>query len=608
MVNDPSLITWNRLEGQPRQTDLSESLRGEIRDALWMLTRQWQLGEFEGEDAGSIALAKVRMKTSPITHYLNRDRPVSYSQELPLELEVEREPVPLDLMMRLQMGQHWMRLIKPLSPAYRRLYRSKFPIDMPSMEERPDAFSNRAAWQLNAAAAGRGMDGGAFYRALKAGERAEDMSNAGIQIAPGDKKPINTAAKQFMARYDRLYGALYEAQLGSMKPKRADQSAWVPEQLEYQFACAAPEDDGRYTVLRSQEYYQGHLDWYTFEIDQTAEAQSRLPHPSPTNAVRKQTLTFLPAEVRFSGMPNRRWWEMDDCRSNYGAIQPDTTDLVTLLLTEFGLIYGNDWLMFPFVVPVGSLCEVQGLSVTDVFGGRTLILPAGQERDGWRMYNLSTLGEGGSADVRLFVPPATAKLLESQPVESVTFLRDEMANVVWAVESTVPNEMGGGMNGYEAALALVNLLQPPDQVAQPGESENEALIRYVLGGGVPENWIPFIPVHSSDSQPAIRLQRAAMPRTIPLYPETVSPRGQILRPGQLPETPYFTNQNNLPFFINEEEVPRAGAIVSRTYQRARWINGETFVWVGRRKKTGRGEGSSGLRFDRIEPKMPTSNG
>ena len=25
----------------------------EVRDALWMLTRQWQMGEFEGDDAGS---------------------------------------------------------------------------------------------------------------------------------------------------------------------------------------------------------------------------------------------------------------------------------------------------------------------------------------------------------------------------------------------------------------------------------------------------------------------------------------------------------------------------------------------------------------------------
>ena len=38
----------------------------------------------------------------------------------------------------------------------------------------------------------------------------------------------------------------------------------------------------------------------------------------------------------------------------------------------------------------------------------------------------------------------------------------------------------------------------------------------------------------------------------------------------------------------------------RHYQYARWIDGSTFLWLGRRKSTGRGEGSSGLRFDRVE--------
>jgi hypothetical protein len=53
-------------------------------------------------------------------------------------------------------------------------------------------------------------------------------------------------------------------------------------------------------------------------------------------------------------------------------------------------------------------------------------------------------------------------------------------------------------------------------------------------------------------------------------------------------------------YVNEEEVPRAGKIVSRGVQRARWTDGSTFVWLGRRATTGHGEGSSGLAFDQIE--------
>jgi hypothetical protein len=50
----------------------------------------------------------------------------------------------------------------------------------------------------------------------------------------------------------------------------------------------------------------------------------------------------------------------------------------------------------------------------------------------------------------------------------------------------------------------------------------------------------------------------------------------------------------------EEEVPRAGARVIRTYQYARWIDGSTHLWVGRQKQPGRGEGSSGLGFDIVQ--------
>ena len=43
--------------------------------------------------------------------------------------------------------------------------------------------------------------------------------------------------------------------------------------------------------------------------------------------------------------------------------------------------------------------------------------------------------------------------------------------------------------------------------------------------------------------------------------------------------------------IEEEEVPRAGRIVQRAFQRARWHDGKTYLWIGRRSETGRGEGS-----------------
>jgi hypothetical protein len=53
------------------------------------------------------------------------------------------------------------------------------------------------------------------------------------------------------------------------------------------------------------------------------------------------------------------------------------------------------------------------------------------------------------------------------------------------------------------------------------------------------------------------------------------------------------------FAIFEEEIPREGIRVTRTYQYARWLDGSSRLWIGRRKRIGRGEGSSGLRFDTL---------
>ena len=58
-------------------------------------------------------------------------------------------------------------------------------------------------------------------------------------------------------------------------------------------------------------------------------------------------------------------------------------------------------------------------------------------------------------------------------------------------------------------------------------------------------------------------------------------------------------QPHLARFLPEEEVPRAGALVTQRFRRTRWRDGRAWLWLGVRKQTGRGEGSSGLAFDQI---------
>jgi hypothetical protein len=361
-------------------------------------------------------------------------------------------------------------------------------------------------------------------------------------------------------------------------------------------------------VLSADEYYHGHLDWYNLDVDAPSTGLGDVadvpPDPRGTD-----TQTLIPTTLAFSGMPNTRWWEFEDRQTNFGDIKPDTTDIAKLLLIEFGLVYANDWFMIPMVLPAGTVAKVRGMAVTNVFGERFWIEAAGSGPDDawqrWSMFGLNTKGDQGeAADTSLLLLPSTPKIQESEPLEAVLLLRDEVANMVWGVETTVPLPSGWSAPGGEAAVETRAYYQRllaerlGGAPLPPPPLPNDATIRYQAMNEVPENWIPFIPVHVPNDNREIQLQRAAMPRLLegdPDKPVKIRPRTNLLREGldRLPAAAYF---------VHEEEVPRAGVRVSQSFQRTRYYNGRVVTWLGVRKQTGRGEGSSGLAFDRIVEK------
>ena len=117
----PGITIWNRLEGRPRADKFERALRAEVRDALWMITRQWQIGEFQGDDAGSPIFAKVRLESTSLRKYQSANGPVEeFNDAIPLEARVEQMPVPfvladqeISLDIRLLVGRHWLKLISP---------------------------------------------------------------------------------------------------------------------------------------------------------------------------------------------------------------------------------------------------------------------------------------------------------------------------------------------------------------------------------------------------------------------------------------------------------------------------------------------------------------
>ncbi|HSF56361.1 MAG TPA: hypothetical protein VLA71_21565, partial [Algoriphagus sp.] len=92
---EPFISNRNRLEGLPRQAEFEKSLRAETADPMWMLTRQWQLGEFQGEDAGTACQAKILSEEQrPGVLTFGKKASKAYDPFLtPLEPEVESETV-----------------------------------------------------------------------------------------------------------------------------------------------------------------------------------------------------------------------------------------------------------------------------------------------------------------------------------------------------------------------------------------------------------------------------------------------------------------------------------------------------------------------------------
>ena len=80
----PSVTTWTRLEPNPRAAAMAETLKARIYDPLWMLARQWQLGEFQGEDNGSPVTVSLQGEASQLTRFAPGRSPMRRSRAIPL--------------------------------------------------------------------------------------------------------------------------------------------------------------------------------------------------------------------------------------------------------------------------------------------------------------------------------------------------------------------------------------------------------------------------------------------------------------------------------------------------------------------------------------------
>ncbi|WP_329254688.1 hypothetical protein [Streptomyces canus] len=560
-----SITYWNRVEPSPRSDSLVRGLEARVRDPLWMLTRQWQFGEFRAEDAASPAFVSFAATFSEFESWRSGDGPFTpFDGTAPLEALVGTEAATPDWRTAVELGQALERRLRDagVTAAGVTAFRTAFPVPRPA-DLGADEAHDTALVHFLRVCGGRATDGGAALTAATASAPAVPPQ---VSLPAGeDIGAVETVLAASVAWAADAYG-----QMG-----RTDAAAWRPDRLDYDVEVQAATPTGGRDRLRAHAGLHGDFDWHGFDVVERERAQ-------PPTASTPIATSLFPTPVSFAGMPNSRWWQFEDARFNWAALDADRRELAKTLVIDFMLVQGNDWFLVPFGQRVGSLMRVDQLLVRDVFGELTLVRRA--DADGrWSMFSTS-VADDGLADYFLLPPSSLRATMDGPVVEEVHFVRDEQANMVWAVEETTEDGIGRPWNGRERALAAPDEPPPPPPADVP--------LRYRLQTTVPVNWIPFMPVQIDAARRAVALQRAAMQRFADGVLTTNAPVGRVLTPTNLADPAIYR--------VNEEEVERSGTRILRAVRRTRWTDGSTHVWVSRRRRVGSGEAASGLRFDLAE--------
>jgi hypothetical protein len=550
-------VSW-RLEPTPRTNGIEEGLAARVHDPLWLLGRQWQLAEFRGKDAGTSAIVQVAGNTTAMNAWRGAQQTLwsAFDPAVnPLDslVEPEDESAP-DYRERIEAGAHFLRLLAAAGLGrYAQAFVTSHAFD-------PSVFADRAfiADPVLGAVARRTPDGLALEptaAALAAGQSSR------VTIDPGDVGAVVAAATAWLAWYGNEIAA---------SPGSGTAVTWQENRLEYGFALSSPAAGG--TVLTADAYLGDGLDWFDFDIDPAATAG---PNAAPVSIARRA----VPTPVRYGGMPLPRFWAMEDARCDFGSTDAAANDIGRLLLVEFVTVYGNDWYVLPMKLAAGTLTILDSVVVSDVFGRNLLVERAGVNEPQWNLFSLDTKGAAHPAQDALFLPPTAGYLAESDAVESVLFLRDEVADLAWAVEGRVEDGLEGIVDRRAAWVG--------SRTVKPGDPARPS---YRVETIVPDYWIPFAPEQLADQQ-SIHLRLVPMEVDDGGTPRTVEPQGNLLA----------TNGAAGRLWLFDEEVPREGTAVDRVHRYARWLGGRSATWTARRRQTGRGEGSSGLRFDVLDP-------
>ena len=643
--NNNTLVSGH-MESRARKADVTEALRFRIHDPLWMLARQWQLGEFRGNDAGTAMSVRCHVASANIKQYhLGVDRKLSLmgmDNQTPLEPIVERIDREITPLVRVESAAYLMSLIaaaggnrEVIAQYLRKAYGlSKSVADPRGSLEHAEiqsftASRNTRLQRFNKAFSSKAFDGYAIYRDLRANKLSKEIP-----------QEVRDVIERVKSTYVKWFGARY-------LPAGRGGDAWNQPELGYDFSAENPVAN-----YDAKDYSGGRVSWYSFDVDSINDSNVRAGH---RRNVDRETIDTLPVLATYAGAPNKRLWEFE----NRAVFMGNSTDMQAkgnVVFMQYATMYGNDWMLCPLKTEIGKYIEVESIEVYDTFGIRTdIVNRAGQgDKDPktfgqrWQMFTNAPVKAETYDNMRnkkwyangLLFPPALLKTLEGESLEEVSLLRDEMANMVWGVETRIEDGCGSSLDAsllaaevgqymedkYDEAVEKATMtvekvkkekkrlsLKRIDEEETVTEvtSSREADYKYSLMNTVPLNWIPFVPQHLFTKEERAKydgfqgcretiLRRGKMPYFFDGEYRPVRPLSSILKvvKDESRKNPDGSPME-VPMFINEEQVQGVGTIIRKNCQRSRWLDGQTYTWMGYSKGIKHTQGVSGLEFDNL---------
>lgn len=580
-IDPPSMV---RLEPDSITGDPAPGAEARIADAAWMLGRQWQFGELIGEDAGTVVSVAVQSRAIPVTAWapLAAEAAVTDAAWRPwragalLEELVQDVPT-LDfaagLRQRAESGAQLVEMLEDagedeLAGRLVGLHPLTLPPDPLSPDEAVDGETDAERAAREAVVAARdALDPMAkrLFHALGGG--VPDGAAVLAAVRTGEPSWVAEAVDP-----DAVRGVL-AAWLDWATGDPDSGGAWDVERLEYRFALRFG-DDADAIVARATQFGAATVRWS--DLEWVPDARPPLPDGAPAGAAVESSVTMLATPLRYPAMPADRYWQLEDGRVDLGAIDAQVYDLARLCLAEFAMSSGDDWLEVPVDGLLGAVNQVVSVTLTDDFG-ETAQVPELAD-PGFTMYRVSS--RAGRPLPGIVLAPVAADIQAGGALEEVLFLRDEMANMAWAIEQTVQGRSGDPRSRSAEPM-------PPPDPWPDGLTPEERVYR--LQTPIPEHWIPLVPVSLRPG--AIALRKGAMLRSVisedgtrgPGDGEEIRPLGVTLRPR--------------PLTFPGEEIPREGIALRALPMLARRADGRYVRWTGYRVGTGSGEASSRLAWD-----------